>query len=666
MTWPLEPEGMRQFAEGLEEILVVEEKRQVIEYQLKEQLYNWREDVRPRVIGKFDEKGEWALPHGDWLLPAPSELTPAMIARAIAGRIARFHTSERIRAAAGLPRRQGGGARPPARSRSQRVPYFCSGCPHNTLDQGAGGQPRAGRHRLPLHGDLDGPRDRQTFTPDGRRRRAVDRPGAVHRRRSTSSPTSATAPTSTPASWRSAPRSPPSVNITYKILYNDAVAMTGGQPVDGPLTRAADRRASSRPRASSGSSSSPTSRRSTRTTATSPAGVRVRAPRRARRGAARAARDHAASPALIYDQTCAAEKRRRRKRGTLPRSGQARRHQRAGLRGLRRLLATSRTACRSCRSRPSSAASARSTSRSCNKDYSCVKGFCPSFVTVEGGTLRKGKAAGRRRRPAAPCPSPTLPALAEPYGILVTGVGGTGVVTIGALLGMAAHLEGKGVTVLDMTGLAQKGGAVWSHVRIAAEPEQLYAPRIAAGEADAGARLRHRRDGRRRGAGQDAARAAPGRWSTATSSVTSEFVRTVAEQARTGDLDRFRDPRVPDPGHGGPDRRRGRRRTPPSSSTPRRLATALMGDCHRHQPVHARLRLAEGPGAALGEAAILRAIELNGVAVEPQPGGLPLGPPRRARPGAGRALGGTGRRRPRQPPPVDEPRRDDRAPRRRS
>src|SRR5438132_97934 len=135
MTWPLEPEGVRHFAEGLEEILVVEEKRQVVEYQLKEQLYNWRDDVRPRVVGKFDEKGEWMRPHGDWLLPATSELTPAMVARVIAQRIERLdlhpRTMEKVRSrVAFINAKETALAKP--KISLQRIPYFCSGCPHNT------------------------------------------------------------------------------------------------------------------------------------------------------------------------------------------------------------------------------------------------------------------------------------------------------------------------------------------------------------------------------------------------------------------------------------------------------------------------------------------------------------------------------------------------------
>ncbi|MEO6564435.1 MAG: DUF6537 domain-containing protein, partial [Casimicrobiaceae bacterium] len=183
---------------------------------------------------------------------------------------------------------------------------------------------------------------------------------------------------------------------------------------------------------------------------------------------------------LLYDQTCAAEKRRRRKRGTFPNPD-------------KRVIINELVCegCGDCGVQSNCVAVAPVDSEfgrkrtidqsSCNKDFSCVKGFCPSFVTVEGGSLRKPKKA--EGGDFSSLPAPTLPSTADPYSILVTGIGGTGVVTIGALLGMAAHLEGKGCSVLDMTGLAQKNGAVVSHVRIADTPEKLFATRIAAGEA---------------------------------------------------------------------------------------------------------------------------------------------------------------------------------------
>ena len=247
----------------------------------------------------------------------------------------------------------------------------------------------------------------------------------------------------------------------------------------------------------------------------------------------------------------------------------------------------------------------------CNKDYSCLNGFCPSFVTVEGGKLRKGKALGGGAD-LPPLPTPELPGLDQPWGILITGIGGTGVVTIGAILCMAAHLEGKGVTALDMAGLAQKGGSVWSHVRIAADPGQLWAPRIAAGEADAvigcdivvtvgDESLAKMQLGRTRAV------------VNSDSSVTSEFVRTVAEQARTGDLDRYRDPEFPTRAMEdqildavGADSA--------CFLDASRLATALMGDAIATNMFMLGCAWQRGL-VPLGEAAILEAIELNGASV---------------------------------------------------
>ena len=333
-----------------------------------------------------------------------------------------------------------------------------------------------------------------------------------------------------------------SVNITYKILYNDAVAMTGGQPLEGSLTRRPARAASSPPRAlerievvadeaEAAQSSAPCR----------PASASRRATSWSRSSAS--LRETKGTTALIYVQTCAAEKRRRRKRGSL--ADPARR------------VVINDMVCEGCGdcSNKSNCVSVlpvdtewgtkREIDQSnCNKDYSCLNGFCPSFVTVEGGKLRKGKAlaGGADLPPAARRPS--CLGSTEPWGILITGVGGTGVVTIGAILCMAAHLEGKGVTALDMAGLAQKGGSVWSHVRIAADPGQLWAPRIAAGEADAVIGC----DIVVTVGDESLAKMQLGRTRAVVNSdlaVTSEFVRTVAEQARTGDLDRYRDPEFP-------------------------------------------------------------------------------------------------------------------------
>jgi indolepyruvate ferredoxin oxidoreductase len=266
-------------------------------------------------------------------------------------------------------------------------------------------------------------------------------------------------------------------NITYKILFNDAVAMTGGQPVDGPLTvpMVAQQLMAEALNKITVVTDQPDKYHGVGL----PDGVTVHH-RDELDAIQREMRKVPGVTAIIYDQTCAAEKRRRRKRGTMPDPAKR--------------VFINEEVCEGCGdcSKASNCLSvipldtAMGRKRaidqsSCNKDYSCLNGFCPSFVTIEGGKLKKPQ-------PTMPVgevlPEPDLPALKDPFNILVTGIGGTGVVTIGALLGMAAHLEGKGCSIMDMTGLAQKGGAVYSHVRIASRPEDIHAVRVAAGNAD--------------------------------------------------------------------------------------------------------------------------------------------------------------------------------------
>ncbi len=487
MVWPLDSEGVRQFAQGLEEILVVEEKRQFIEYQLKEELYNWREDVRPRVIGKFDEKGEWAFEnvgedrvwHGEWLLPAAGELTPAMIARVIAARIARFHTSEHIeRRLAFLDAKEAALAAPVVSV--QRTPHFCSGCPHNTstrVPEGSRAVAGIGCHYMVtwMH------RSTSTFTHMGGEGVTwVGQAPFTDERHIFANLGDGTYFHSGLLAIRQAVAA--RVPITYKILYNDAVAMTGGQPVEGSLSvpqvvRQLDGEGVGRLVVVTDGTARGYGRRDL------PSGVPLRH-RDELDLIQRELREYPGVSAIIYDQTCAAEKRRRRKRGKLPDPP--------------RRVFINEAVCEGCGDCsvqsnclsvvPVETALGRKRAidqSSCNKDYSCLKGFCPSFVTVEGGSVRRGKAVSGDESHFAELPAPELPAIEEPWGILVTGVGGTGVITIGALIGMAAHMEGKGVSALDMTGLAQKFGAVYSHVRIAASPERIHAVRIAAGEADA-------------------------------------------------------------------------------------------------------------------------------------------------------------------------------------
>ncbi|BAO28452.1 indolepyruvate ferredoxin oxidoreductase family protein [Sulfuritalea hydrogenivorans] len=481
MVWPLESDGVRRFAEGLEEILVVEEKRQLIEYQLKEELYNWREDVRPRVIGKFDEKGEWALPNGRWLLPASGELSPAQIARVIADRIGRHFTSPRIRERLAIIEAKERSAAPAIQV--ARTPYFCPGCPHNTstcVPEGSRALAGIGCHFMVLWMN----RSTATYSHMGGEGAAwMGQAPFTEQRHVFVNLGDGTYFHSGSLAIRAAVAS--GVNATYKILYNDAVAMTGGQPVDGNLTV---------PQIAHQLHAEGVHHVVVVTDGTArayghpdlPHGVPIRH-RDELDAIQREMRECPGVSAIIYDQTCAAEKRRRRKRGKM-------------IDPPRRLFINEAVCegCGDCGVQSNCLAVVpvetefgrkRAIDQSaCNKDYSCEKGFCPSFVSVLGGGVKKGRGLAGSTNGGdfiAVPPAPTLASTADPYGILITGVGGTGVVTIGALIGMAAHIDGKGVTVLDMTGLAQKGGAVFSHVRICDDPEAIHAVRVATGEADA-------------------------------------------------------------------------------------------------------------------------------------------------------------------------------------
>jgi len=480
MVWPLESDGVRRFAEGLEEILVVEEKRQLIEYQLKEELYNWREDVRPRVIGKFDEQGEWALPNGRWLLPATGELSPAQIARVIADRIGRHFTSPRIRERLAIIEAKERSAAPVIPI--ARTPYFCPGCPHNTstcVPEGSRALAGIGCHFMVLWMN----RSTATYSHMGGEGAAwMGQAPFTEQRHVFVNLGDGTYFHSGSLAIRAAVAS--GVNATYKILYNDAVAMTGGQPHDGNL---------SVPQIAHQLHAEGVHHVVVVTDGTPrayghpdlPHGVPIRH-RDELDAIQREMRECPGVSAIIYDQTCAAEKRRRRKRGRM-------------IDPPRRLFINEAVCegCGDCGVQSNCLAVVpietefgrkRAIDQSaCNKDYSCEKGFCPSFASIVGGSVRKGRGlAGSGAGDAFGVPpAPTLRPTANPYGILITGVGGTGVVTIGALIGMAAHIDGKGVTVLDMTGLAQKGGAVFSHVRICDDPEAIHAVRVATGEADA-------------------------------------------------------------------------------------------------------------------------------------------------------------------------------------
>ncbi len=471
MSWPLEPLSAHEFADGLEEILVVEEKRSIIEDQLTGQLYNYPVAQRPRVIGEFDEEG------GD-LLPNLGELTPAMVARAIAQRIERFFESSTIAARLEfLERKERSLAQP--RSIAERVPHFCSGCPHNTSTRVPEGSRAMGG--IGCHYMATWMPDRETYTfsqMGGEGAAWIGMAPFVETEHVFQNLGDGTYFHSGLLAIRAAQAA--QVNITYKILYNDAVAMTGGQPIDGQLgvgdilhqlrgegiARLA--LVSDEPGAWQGQFKSIP-------------GFSLHH-RDELDALQRELREFKGVSVMVYVQTCAAEKRRRRKKGLLEDTAKRAFINDAVCEG-----------CGDC-SRKSNCLSVvptetplgrkrRIDQSACNKDFSCVKGFCPSFVTVHGGELVKKRGAVDGVV-FDPLPEPSLPELDRPWNTIVTGVGGTGVLTVTALVAMAAHLEGKGCATLNQTGLAQKFGAVVSHVRVARTQDAIKAVRIPAGEAD--------------------------------------------------------------------------------------------------------------------------------------------------------------------------------------
>ncbi|MBE7367381.1 indolepyruvate ferredoxin oxidoreductase family protein [Ramlibacter pallidus] len=493
VVWPLEAQGTREFAQGLREILVVEEKRQVIEYQLKEELYNWRPDVRPNVLGKFDEVegdysgGEWSRPNptAHTLLRANADLSPALIARAIAKRLRKMGLDTDVQARidaqlAILEAKER--AMQVVEVKGDRMPWFCSGCPHNTstvvpegsramagigchfmatwMDRATIGFTQMGGEGVPWVGQQPFSNEKHVFANlgDG----TYFHSGLLAIRQSIAA----------------------GVNITYKVLYNDAVAMTGGQPVgERPEGHSVLQIAQSLDAEGVRRMVVVTDEPEKYEGAKLPAGVAVHHRDELDR-VQREFREIEGTTAIIYDQTCATEKRRRRKRGAMVDPA------------LRVVIndlvcegcgdCSVKSNCLSVEPLETEFGRKRTINQStCNKDTSCLKGFCPSFVTVEGGQLKgKKKEAATFAWTGGELPEPPLPATGEAYGIVVAGVGGTGVITIGQLLGMAAHMEGRGIVTQDSAGLAQKGGATWSHVLIADDQDAIRTTRVSMAAAD--------------------------------------------------------------------------------------------------------------------------------------------------------------------------------------
>ncbi len=472
MPWPLEPEGIRAFSQGLEEVLIVEERREIIENQIKQQLFNWRADVRPRIVGKFDEAG---TP----FLSLSAGLTVARVAGAIAERLLRLDLPEAL--ASHLRRRAEHLHAAEARGNAQvppmvRLPHYCAGCPHNTstrVPEGSKAMAGIGCHFMVQWMD----RRTETFTHMGAEgvpwtaisRFTDEKHRFVNLGDGTFFHSGHLAIRQSVAAGAS---------ITYKILFNDAVAMTGGQPVDGVLTPQQITHLMYHERVARIVLMSDRPDLYTATELAPGTGIRHRDEIDT---VMLELREVPGVTVIVFEQTCAAEKRRRRKRGTLEEPDL-------------RLWINPEVCegCGDCSEKSNCVAvepeetemgrKRRINQSACNKDYSCLKGFCPSFVTVRGGRLKKQRA--ERGPEVETLPDPALPAIERAWNLALAGVGGTGVLTISAILGMAAHVEGKIPMILDMAGLAQKGGAVMSHVRISRPDRPVAAPRIAAGSAD--------------------------------------------------------------------------------------------------------------------------------------------------------------------------------------
>ena len=471
MSWPLEPIATHEFARGLSEILVVEEKRSIIEDQITGQLYNWPVSDRPVVVGEFDEQG-------NELVTNLSELNPAMVAKVIGKRILQFHDSPKIRDYLEfLDTKEQRLSHIP--SVMARTPYFCSGCPHNTstkVPEGSLAHAGIGCHYMAKWMD----RRTELFTQMGGEGASwigqapfVDTPHIFQ------NIGDGTYFHSGILAIRAAIAS--GVNITYKILYNDAVAMTGGQPVDGDLTldQIVDQvRAEGVKTIAVVSEHPELAKQSLQRLKDIPL-----YPKHEFDQVQLEMREVKGTSVIVFDQTCASEKRRRRKRGLMADSETRVFINPAICEGCGDC--SDQSNCLSVIPKKTELGIKRQIDQNaCNRDLSCTNGFCPSFVTLEGAALKKVQT----NRPTADLEivlsEPKMPAFDQPYNILVTGIGGTGVLTVGSIVAMAAHIEGKGCSTLNQTGLAQKFGAVVSHVKVAKTQQDIHAVRVPDGDAD--------------------------------------------------------------------------------------------------------------------------------------------------------------------------------------
>ena len=460
MPWPLDPEIVQVFTAGVSEVLVVEEKRSVIEDQLTSQLYNLAGAARPRIFGEFDDEGES-------LLPNSGELNPDQVANAIADRLTALGLAPPRRpcalSSAGLLTSD---------DTPTRTPHFCSGCPHNTSTKVPEGSVAMGGIGCHYMATWMPDRDTRTFSQMGGEGAAwIGQAAFSQRKHVFQNLGDGTYFHSGSLAIRAAVAS--RVNITYKILFNEAVAMTGGQGVDGELSLLdliAQIRAEGVTRIAVVSAELQTKE--------IPDGIEL--VRRENYDALqRRFREHEGTTVIIYQQLCANEKRRRQKRKQLPSPATKIVIHPELCEGCGDCGTQSN--CLSIKPLTTELGTKRAIDQhSCNTDLSCVDGFCPSFISVTTTSNLQVTASPETASPLFdPLPDPTQVDLTQPWTCLIAGVGGTGVLTVGALLAMAAHIEGKGFATMNQTGLAQKFGAVVSHLKVAARQADIHAVRVA-------------------------------------------------------------------------------------------------------------------------------------------------------------------------------------------
>ncbi len=471
-VWPLDVDTFHDWAEGLDLIIVIEEKRKLIEVQVKEAIFD---DRRGRRVYGWHKGDSWENGRRLELFPTRYALDPIDIAQKL-GAILVEEGRRTDRIEAGLAKLAEAKRSDNAQDIAARVPYFCSGCPHNSstkVPEGSRAYAGIGCHYMVQWMDRETVGSTQM---GGEGANWIGEAPFSTRDHVFQNLGDGTYNHSGTLAIRAAIAA--GTNITYKILYNDAVAMTGGQGNEGDL----DAPQIARELQAMGCREVVVvyDEKEDVAAATFPSGIGMHE-RSELQSVQEKLRDIKGVTAIVYVQTCAAEKRRRRKRGLFPDPDKR--------------VFINTDVCEGCGDCgvqsncvsivPVETELGRKRAidqSSCNKDFSCVNGFCPSFVTVEGAVPKKREAV---EIDLPDLPEPALPEITGTHNVIITGVGGTGVVTIGAVLAQAAHIDGKGAGMMEMAGLAQKGGAVHIHCRLANRPEDISAIRVATGEADA-------------------------------------------------------------------------------------------------------------------------------------------------------------------------------------